>query len=43
MKYTAFIDESVETKSTPNKHGGFKILLELARKRLFEQKYIYFL
>ena len=35
VKFTAFIDESVEkNKSFSRKHGAYKILLELARKRL---------
>lgn len=37
-KFTAFIDESVEkNKSISSKHGDFKILPYIARKRLFEQ------
>ena len=43
MKFTAFVDKLVEKNtSISSKHKDFKILLELARKRLFEQKYIYF-
>ena len=39
MKFTALIDKSVEkNKSTSSKHGGFKILLDLIRKRLLEEK-----
>ena len=37
-RYNAFIDESVEkSKSISSKHGDFKILPYIARKRLFEQ------
>ena len=43
MKFTAFIDELVQkNEPTSSKHGSFKIFLELAIKRLFEQKYIFF-
>ena len=41
MKYNTFIDESVEI----NQFGAlrrFKILLKLARKILFQKKYIIF-
>ena len=38
MKFTAFVDKLVEKNtSISSKHKDFKILLELARKRLFEQ------
>ena len=43
MKFTAFIDESVEKGNQfPANMEAFKILLELSRKRLLE-KNIYFL
>ena len=42
MKFTMSIDESVEkNKPISSKHRGFKILLKLTRKRLFEQEYIF--
>ena len=40
--FTAFTDESAEkNKSISSKHEGFKFLLELARKRLFEQEFLF--
>ena len=42
IKFTKSIDKSVEkNKPISCKHRGSKILLELARKILFEQKYIF--
>ena len=38
MKFTTLIGESVVKKLISNKQESFKILLELARKRFFEEK-----
>ena len=40
IKFTIFIKKSVEkNESISSKHGGFKKVFELVRKRLFEQNY----
>lgn len=42
VKLTIFIKESVEkNKSISSKHGGFRIVFKLVRKRLFERNYIF--
>ena len=43
LKFTTFVDESVEkNKSISSIDWGFKILPKIVRKRLVEQKYIFF-